>query len=94
MGEGDECTKRIYPSREAGVVKLLNGFDELLECFRLRASKFGENLAVELDRLLLQRIDEYTVGCTELAKCSIEANGPEIASGALLELAANVCLHA
>ncbi len=94
MGEGDGCTKRIHPSREAGVVRLLNGFDELLERLRLRASKFGENLAVELDGLLLQRIDEYTVGCTELAKCSVEANSPEIASGALLQLAANVGLHA
>jgi hypothetical protein len=65
---------------------------QLGEDFRLVDSHFGKRLAVELDALLVELIDENAVLAAGFADGCVQTNDPERAEVALLLLTVHVCM--
>src|SRR5690606_14552219 len=59
-------------------------FHKPLECRLVEHGDVGENLAINLDRSLLQAVHEHAVGHAVLAGCGIDAGDPQGAELALL----------
>ncbi len=71
-----------------GGISLFRVSEDSLEGFRMRVSDLGEDLAVELDVLLLECADEFAVACTLFVERCVDADIPESAEIALLVAAA------